>query len=589
MTGRAAAPTALLAASMGALTLAGCNDAATTAAPVSAPAQPVPQDQWGGVAMGVGSRTGYFQVAQVGDRWMFVTPEGNGLWMLGVFGVIYSDSVDDLGSSGHSRVMARYGNGADWQNKWRQHTAQRLKAWGFNTLAEYHHWAMRPGPLPDPNAVRLPYIHIAKPAFYGLDNRYGYGRGPFKDLIHATDPQYYTGYRGGQSPDVFDPNFEAYVDGWMRNDDGLKYGNIGNPWMLGISMDDADNLFGFGPGPELPAARVHPHLGWITLVTDFEQSGSPWVASYADPRVYSKYALRDFLAARYGSVAALNAAWGASYSSFDSQGGWGQGTGLLDENGRHPWVGNERDEMAGAAAAVKADLDAFLYEYAKRYFTVMAGKMRQYAPRHLVFGPASFNGWGGLTRKEILKAAGETVDVVQCALSSPEALTRTARYVGNKPLVTWDTFVANPDSALWRYPVPREQPPWPPQASNQEDRGRLYAQKMDLLFGARSGAGPYVVAGMKFWSYGDHWGEKMNFGLVTFSENAYDGREAVAARGTDPWAYPTGGEERSYGDFLSAVRNANLRVQEQLARYGRSASVSQAQRDTDPVGAPAAP
>src|SRR2546428_430888 len=68
-------------------------------------------DQYGGVVRGVGSPSGYFQVKQVGDRWLFVTPEGNGMWMTGVFGVIYSDSVDDLGSSGMDRIIAKYGGG----------------------------------------------------------------------------------------------------------------------------------------------------------------------------------------------------------------------------------------------------------------------------------------------------------------------------------------------------------------------------------------------------------------------------------------------------------------------------------------------
>ncbi|PYQ25420.1 MAG: hypothetical protein DMF81_02245 [Acidobacteria bacterium] len=180
---------------------------------------------------------------------------------------------------------------------------------------------MRPGPLSDPNPEQLPYVHIIKPAYYALDNRYGFGNGPVKDMISGTDPRYYTGYRGGQSPDFFDPNFESYVDGWMRGDDGLKYGNIGNPWMLGIAMDDTDDLFGFGPGPDVPAPRLHPHLGWIALVTSFEQSSSRWVTSYSDRAVYTKYALRDFLAARYGTISALNAAWGSTYTTFDSAGG----------------------------------------------------------------------------------------------------------------------------------------------------------------------------------------------------------------------------------------------------------------------------
>jgi hypothetical protein len=535
-----------------------------------APPAGVPEDQYGGVARGVASPTGWFRVQQVGDRWMFVSPEGNGFWMLGVFGIIYSDSVDDLASTGRSRLMAKYGGASDWQDKWRRSAARRLKLWGFNTVAEYHHWAMRAGPLSDPNPEKLPYIHIIKPAYYALENRFGFGTGPVKDLIVGTDPRYYTGYRGGQSPDFFDPNFESYLDGWMRGDDGLKYGNIGNPWMLGISMDDTDNLFGFGPGPEVPAARTHPHLGWIALVTNSEQASSPAVAAYPDRRVHTKYALRDFLAGKYATVSALNAAWRSSYTTFDSAGGWGRGTGLLDEDGRHAWVGNERDEMASAAPAVRSDLDQFLYLYAKRYFSVMAAAMRRHAPHHLVFGPASLNGWGGLTRKEILRAAGEYVDVVQCAIGSPQTQALTMRYVGNKPIVTWETMVANPDSALWRYPNPAERPQWPPATSTQEERGDIYARKAAFLFGAASDSGIHPVAGLKFWAWCDHWGEKVNFGLVTFSENAYDGWEAVRQRRTDLWSSPTGGEERDYGDFLAAVSAANLRIKQSLVEPARA-------------------
>jgi hypothetical protein len=237
----------------------------------------------------------------------------------------------------------------------------------------------------------------------------------------------------------------------------------------------------------------------------------------------------------------------------------------LDENGRHRWVGSDQDEMASAGPAVKRDLDAFLYLYAQRYFTVMAAAIRRHAPRHLVFGPAFLNGWGGLTRKEILKAAGESVDVVQCAIGSARALALTSRYVGNKPLVTWETVVANPDSALWRYPNPSERPQWPPAARTQEERGALYGRKVEFLFNAVSEAGIHPVAGLKFWAWGDHWGEKVNFGLVSFSENAYDGSEAVKGLGRDSWGFPTGGEEKDYGDFLSSVRAAHQRTKESLS------------------------
>ena len=47
---------------------------------------------------------------------------------------------------------------------------------------------------------------------------------------------------------------------------------------------------------------------------------------------------------------------------------------------------------------------------------------------------------------------------------------------------------------------------------------------------------------------------------------AYDGKEARVGSGVDSWGYPTGGEERDYGDFISSVKEANLSVHEELQR-----------------------
>ena len=40
------------------------------------------------------------------------------------------------------------------------------------------------------------------------------------------------------------------------------------------------------------------------------------------------------------------------------------------------------------------------------------------------------------------------------------------------------------------------------------------------------------------------WEEAFNCGLVTFHDKAYDGREAVFAKGPDQDGYPIGGEPR---------------------------------------------
>lgn len=514
-------------------------------------------DRYGGVAVPVAPPTGFFEVVRTGSRWTFVTPEGNAHWSLGVFLVDVATSNDDMGSNHAARLKQKYGT----KYVWAEQTIKRLRSWGFNTLGEYATYYV----LPTPNRYgtwtnpeKMPFVQMIRPSYYGLRNQWGLAPGPFKDLISATDPTIYTYWRSAATPDVFDPNFEAYVDGWMRT---MHNELIGSPWLMGFATDDADDLFGFGPGAEVPAARLHPHIGWLTMVANFSQSANArYGQTYVDRKVYSKYALRDVLATKYGSVQALNAAWGSTYTTLGTDGGWPTGRGVLDESGRSSWIGRDHAGRKASAAAL-ADLDEFLYRFARRYFTVVTGKIRHHAPQHLVFGPATLNGWGGLTHRSILRAAGESLDVLQATARTQQALDLTARYAGDIPLIGWTGMVANGDSALFRYPYVQDVTPGLP---TQEQRGATYASYVlhDYTATTASGSRPFV--GAKFWALTDSWGEKRNWGLLTLSDNAYDGREAVVAPGVDAWGYSTGHEERDHGDFISSVRQVHADVLRRL-------------------------
>ena len=65
--------------------------------------------------------------------------------------------------------------------------------------------------------------------------------------------------------------------------------------------------------------------------------------------------------------------------------------------------------------------------------------------------------------------------------------------------------------------------------------------------------------------------QKTNWGLLTPNDNAYDGREAIIATGTDQWGYPTGGETANYGDFVDSVQSANYGIYAQLIAGSGSA------------------
>jgi hypothetical protein len=334
-------------------------------------------------------------------------------------------------------------------------------------------------------------------------------------------------------------------------------------------MDDSDHLFGFGPGPGSPGRNrvLDPHIGWIVAVTRPTQQhnyelGKPFglkrEVEYDNQAVYSKYAWRDFLRAKYGSLENLNAAWGSHYSTWESDGGWPEGHGLLDENGRHPWIGADYERLSDTAPPVAADMDAFLERFADRYFSVVAAAIRAATPNHLVLSPSMLNAHRGLSRRPILRAAGRYCDLIQVH-QDPDtpALIGVTYQETRKPLISWVGIAARADSAV---DTPSDQG----EVKTQGDRGALYQRLVKTLLSYHSDDGSYPMVGLDWWEYMDKVDERVNWGLVTPQENAYDGREAVVRHGRDRWGYPTGGEQRNYGDFLSRATSANIEAMRKL-------------------------
>ncbi|MGH9669308.1 MAG: hypothetical protein ACRD3A_04270 [Terriglobales bacterium] len=545
------------------------------------------RDRYGGVKQRVMEAPGYFRTQKVGNRWMLVTPEGNPFWMAGVYVVDFRDG----GKTASDAFAARYGG--DWE-KFSERAVRRLREWGFNTLGEYSGTQTLPVPTrcnPRGNQEKMPFVRILHPSWYSAVNLWELAPGPVKTLITGgVDPGIYKG-RAGHLPDVFDPNFEAYARALAADprleDAGCEAaGELSEeeksaprgplhptlaetPWLIGTTMDDADYLFGFGPGPEFPGPYrlIHPHIGWIVAVTrPIQQSnheiGQPFgqnrEAQYRDPAVYSKLAWRDFLRDKYGSLEKLNAAWGSHYSSWDSDGGWPEGHGLLDENGRHAWIGKDYERLSDTAPRVAADMDEFLERFADRYFAVVAAAIRAATPNHLVLSPSMLNAHRGLSRRQVLRAAGRNCDLIQVHQDPDNpALIGVTYQESKKPLISWVGIAARSDSAL-------DTPTDEGEVETQGERGARYKTLVETLFSYQAPDGAYPMVGLDWWEYMDKVGEGINWGLVTPQENAYDGREAVVRRGADRWGYMTGGEARNYGDFLTSVQNANLEAMRKL-------------------------
>ncbi len=527
---------------------------------VSAPNPPAapPLDAYGGLSgftAGVG--TGFFHVQKVQQRWVLVDPLGHPLWLLGVFAV---DTNTDT-SAGTLYTLGKYGS----RSVWGLQAVRRLRAWGFNSTAEYSSAYVVPVTKDGSYETTepMPWVDIMRPSYYSLRDTGAYAPAPVKDLVAGLD-SVYTNYRGDTLPDVFDPNFAVYANASLAAQTNSAVAS--SSWLIGTAVDDLDDLWGFGPGPDLPAARSTSNIGWIALCTDFQQTANASLGQlYTDPEVYTKYALANWLQTKYGSVAALNQAWGSAYSSFGDDGGYGSGTGLLDEDGHDPWVGNDDVALSGASAAVKADLNAFLALFAQKYFSIVSGVLRQQRPNQLVFGPCTLNAWNGISRAGILAAAGQYTDVIQASMANQQVYDLSLSEAGDHPFVTWTGMPANPDSDLSAYPNPDS----PNVYLTQAARGAAYAAQVEDDFAysgpAAAGDGSQNVIGSKFWAWTDSWGEQTNWGLVSFLDNAYDGVEDSVAPGQDAWGYNTGGEAADYGDFLTLVQQANAAVLVSLA------------------------
>ncbi len=536
---------------------------------------PTQLDPFGGITALASPRgaSGGWRVEKIGKRWVFVTPAGNAFWMIGIWGVTGDTRADERGGNYNQRTTAKYEN---VPTEFLQ-ANRRLRSWGFNVLGPWSYRMVLPidaepewgGTQP----VKFPYI------LRGEDSSYsGRQRGLFKNLYARLDKEAgRTVYSGANFPDVFDPAWVSNTHRQYAADSSL-INQSRSPYFLGAFSDETDNLTGFGAGPEFatdPVDMNHEHLGYIALVTAPVQETNPYSSPagqrYGDRKVYTKYALRDFLKAKYGTIEALNAAWDSGYTTFDSDGGWPNGNGLLDENGRktHKWLGTADLRLpasAGANPNLVKDLDEFLYRMARQLLSVQRDAYRAAVPHGLFFGPTSIGAWWAPARAPIYRAAGEILDVVSLTTDCSQAqLDFITRATGDVPLMIWEGMVANPDSSRWRHTDTNvASASW--YMKTQAARAQRYQRHLDFLFsGVSSATGSHPFVGMLWWWWIDMIGEQKNWGLVSLMDNAYDGVEAGIAPGVDAWGYRTGGEEKNYGDFLGPARAVNFSILERLA------------------------
>lgn len=346
-------------------------------------------DQYGGYKQKTFPATGNFYTIKSDGQWWVVTPEGNAMFMIGIGAVNLNGGPDADGLSYADHVENKYqssvngddGFGSSWQDRWAYYTRKRLREWGFNHLGTF---AFSPasakfdenGVMEDQNMGTLPpnkmpqvITNRAGRDSMGADNSWRVKNiyGPVFTLVQGSRPFF---------PDVFDPKFQEsqeYV---------ASIADKNSPWIVFVFMDQTDEMRGVNYN--------HPHLGFVSMATNFEmQSDSRaflGAQTYSDQKMYTKYAARDFLKEKYITLDALNTAWGTSYTSWDSDGGWGAGSGVLDENGSNLGTDWGKEDPQGVAGypAVKEDMEEIAEKVMRKWYKTVYDAFKNSGNEHIL-------------------------------------------------------------------------------------------------------------------------------------------------------------------------------------------------------------
>jgi len=240
-----------------------------------------------------------------------------------------------MDSTWTAKITSKYGSTAAWTSQ----ANTRLLSWDFNSLTtnaysenlatgtDFNNFPVDANGIHS-QPVKMPFTLEVRPALYAMNNSQGFLTNPTKNMIYAHSP-YYTGYvPSGGVADYFDSGIATWLaDDFAPGADYLWSQFNGSPYanyIIGLMFDDGDEMFGFGAGPDFattPSGHNDFNLSMqVAAMSPVETANSTLGFVYSDTLIHSKLTLRNSLATEYGTIAALNAAWGSSYTTFDSSG-----------------------------------------------------------------------------------------------------------------------------------------------------------------------------------------------------------------------------------------------------------------------------
>ena len=422
------------------------------------PALASARDIYGGViaAHNPAEATGLMHVKKVNGRWVYYTALGNPTWEIAFDNARLTTQlgVDINGHGTDYWAATKYAIGqgpkdgfTDAKARWGYYTRAMAWSWGFTGTGPYsfyplipnvgvNNWPIPPAGSMTPNLMTYVITHQNSPAAMkaGAKNIYA-------SVWLKTGPHPYFA-------DPYDPHFSSSAYNVAHS----LVGHEKDPYVRYVMTGEEDELRGM--------LGAHPHLGFIVAATaptvTSDPNGLGGAKTYTDTKNYAKYALRDYLMTVYPTIAALNAAWGTKYTTFDSAGGWGTGTGFLDENGTglcSTW-NRGGPNYPCANIHMQADLDAFATQLVRKYYKTLYTDYRAVTKYMLTSTDYGDLNWGYALAGAVDTDGKPLVDIV--SLFSYSTAEQVNLDVGahiysliGRPIIFHEQEMANNDSAVF--------------------------------------------------------------------------------------------------------------------------------------------
>jgi len=513
--------------------------------------------------------------------WQFVAPDGAVACKYNAVSKVDDTDLQSAGTDGE--VLNKYSG--SWAT-WAQQQSNRLASLGFASAGLYSYRYAQNAYHP---AGGLPYVPTYGTSGYSMSDIAHDGIGPYhaKDLGFIPWPAGMKcggNYYQGSEIDPYDPNTATAFNNFLANDfmHGWNFTHA-----IAVVPDEADFLFGIDQANN--PNNAHGDMGLIIASNSpmvlKSRPGSGFYSSgaytYTDHELYAKQALEAFLVAKYGTVGALNTAWGTNYTTFGTSdaGGlagitnatyqsWGgnavcsasatpyacctgagagsctKGTGFLDEDGTHLIAGGvscggttgngiEESQSWGAVPQIQTDIDAFTAALAGTYAQkLQSGWLAACGTTCPPMALPAYDGpWNGTA--SVYAAMAPYVDVFWIAPSFYNSIASFSAEVqniinndGGKPVIVANYFRASPDDWVSRG---CDAGSGIDCVATEAIRGANTVTMAQDVLPLKNPSGKYAVIGLEHWSLYDSHSEGRGFGLFTPNDNGYDGSAASTA------------------------------------------------------------